>query len=141
MVAIGQFLNIGMENAQITMMCAKYEQLINQPKQVTLVAHSLGAFMVAECSMRFGKVFNSFLFAPYVPRTSGKIINKMSSTIQFKKIFYEEDFIANNLLTKKSLLNAVVLSNNEFIFGIKFLRGHSSSLFSKNLSGDVKKLT
>jgi hypothetical protein len=138
--AIRQFISQGAEDNNISMVCSKFQELMNEEKPVTLVGHSLGAFMIASCSIRFNHSFNSVFYAPYVPKQSGVIVNNMGSNPKFIKVFYESDIFALNLLSNPNLQSAIVLQNNGFIFSLVNKKGHASKLFSQDLSGDIKEV-
>ena len=97
--AVKKFLSSSAESSVVSNFCSKYRELMNEEKEVILVGHSLGSFAIIECSMRFGKVFKSFLFSPYTPSATSKITNHSRNESSFKKILFAEDWLANNLLS------------------------------------------
>lgn len=140
LVAIRQFISQGAENINISMVCSKFQELMNESKGVVLIGHSLGAFMIASCSIRFNHSFTSIFYAPYVPKQSGVIVNSMGSNPNYLKVFYESDIFALNLLSNPNLQSAIVLQNNGFIFSLVNQKGHASKLFSQDLSDDIKEV-
>lgn len=107
-------------------------ELLNSPKNVIIVAHSLGCWLLgtAENDNKNNKI-NGIMFAPFIPNFTNSTSNFIASSIKFKKIFYLTDWFASNLLNMSMLNNAIILKpkllNN---IRYKFPIGHSLSIFT-----------
>ena len=132
-VAIQQSVSVGGENEVIDAFCDKFESLLNETKKVLLLGHSLGCFAIGQCSIRFNTDFDSFLFAPYVPKAFGKYLDKIKSTRRWKKLLYNTDWLANNLVKNESNLANVNLFKNNCFFCFNFLNSHSLENYLKSV--------
>ncbi len=101
---INGFLTPNQEIGEVRNFCRKYEELIKETKRVFLIGHSLGAFAIVQCSRNHSKKLKSFLFSPYVPSSSGAYNRTIGEEPNFKKILYNNDWIANKLLISKGNL-------------------------------------
>ena len=121
--------------------CGKYVELLNvKDKKVFLVGHSLGNFMIASCSLKHGKSLTSIMFAPYVPSEKSKVGHHLGTNPKFKKLFYKQDFFANNLIKiSNQLKNTLLFSNGNIIANIKHRKNHAIKLFNQDINKDFVK--
>lgn len=134
LTAISKFLKPSAESKVILEFCRKYDSLIQEKKEIMLVGHSLGAWAIAECS-RGKKKIPSILFGPYMPQVDSNIVRNMKTTQVFHKIFFTNDFFANNLLKGSGLVNAVVFSPSNII---QFFNSHMLATFTKPITAKFK---
>ena len=96
--------------------------------------------MIASCSLKFNKSLTSVLFAPYVPSTRRPVSVHLGTNPKFKKVFFKQDFFANNLIKMGGRVkNALLFSNKNIIGNIKHRRNHAIKLFTQNINGDFVK--
>lgn len=127
--AIGVFLSENILLSAVRDICSKYDELIKEDKPVFIAAHSLGAYSVVECSLRHSKKIKSFLYAPYTPRTFGRVHTEIRQATHFKKILYSNDWLARNMLQGKNPLRDTLV----FQPSIKnFINTHGISTYLKN---------
>lgn len=128
-IGFGQGLRRDKPTKYVERFCKKYEDLLREDKQVFLIGHSLGAYAITSCSMKYSKKIKSFLFAPYVPEMFGKVWNEYQKP-HLKKIFYRNDPIANKLYLRPSnLKNALIFKPKSM-----FMNTHKISTFQQSPS-------
>lgn len=116
-----------LETDVVKNICKKYQELINEERDVYTVSHSLGSYGVVRCSLLFNKTFKSFMFAPYVPSDEGNIFNEYMKR-NYKKMFYTNDLVSNKLIrTKTKLYNTMIFKNNNFLF----IKNHKIDIFRR----------
>lgn len=140
--AISQFLDPDKVETEIAKFCELHNKLLENDKPIFVSAHSLGCWTIASCEIgSINERIRGILFAPYVPNKKHPKTKFMSGESRFKKVFYDNDFFATNLLKTDNLTNAIVLTPRTIPF--TFLNGHSISNFSDNqltlLNTDIKK--
>ncbi len=125
-LAVGQFFTVNTEQGEVKNFCKKYDELIKEERKVYLIGHSLGTFMILSCSANYKKKINSFLFAPYIPRTTGKVI-KEARQPHHKKIMFANDFVGVKLINGKiKPSNTIVFQPTTFLSKWNF---HKISVF------------
>ena len=141
LIAVKTFLRASQEQIIADQFCNKYKELMNiKDKKVFLLGHSLGAFMIASCSLKFGKSFPSVLFAPYVPSPRTPISRHLGSNPKFKKIFFKQDpFPANLINMGKRVKNTLMFSNANPIFIARNKSNHAITLFITDINKDFKR--
>ena len=141
-LSIGQFFDQDKLEPEIEKFCDIHKQLSDTAKTVFLAAHSLGAWILISCQfINNDKNIEGVLFAPYAPSKGGHKIDIMASSTRFKKIFYDNDWIASNLLKNDSLSNTIVLTPRTI--PSTFLNGHTLDNFADSnielMNVDIKR--
>lgn len=129
-VAINQFINPDKVDKEIKNFCKIREKLLNTNKAIFIGAHSLGTWIVSSCELEEQSNIEAVMFGLYVPRADSPKAQIMASNKNFKKIFYDNDWFANNILKINNLINTIVLTPRTF--SKSFLNGHSISNFTDN---------
>lgn len=141
-LAIQQFINPEKIEPEIEMFCDTHKELSESDKGVFIAAHSLGTWILSSCELiNDNDNISAILFGPYAPVKEGRKIDIMASNPRFKKIFYDNDWFAKNLLKNDKLQNTLILTPRTI--PQTFLNGHSLVNFTDNnielLNMDIKK--
>ena len=133
-LAIKQFFKTT-TNSQV---CSKLRTLKNSNKKVYVTCHSLGCYLTATCYKQLGYDYPTVMFGPFIPKIDSTT-KYLASNPNIKKILYQQDLFAKELLNIKERRNVVVYSNNDLVFRTTTNGGHSIANFTKNISRDLKK--
>jgi len=143
LLAVEQFISPARNAPEIDKFCKLHTELLQDTRPKIVAAHSLGGWVISECESKLlNNHYEGVLFAPYTPTKSGSIVDFMSQTSKFKKIFYDNDFFANNLLEVRELNNAFILTPSTM--PLTFINGHALANFSDSnlvlLNMDISKI-
>jgi endonuclease/exonuclease/phosphatase family metal-dependent hydrolase len=133
LIALGHFYNNNSLNPLIEDFCIKHAELVNDPREVMLVGHSLGCWIVAHCeNVNPNNDIGGVFFSPYIPDKNSKQSRFIGQTSKFKKILYDNDWIASNILDIP--LNSNILVFTPRVRGQTFINGHSIKHFDASPS-------
>ena len=113
--------------------CAVYQELLDDDKEVIVASHSLGSFSVNLCGERLGKHLRHVSFSAYLPNVRPSFARNLS-----RKMVYSNDFLANKVL-KSSPIN--LLEFRRQLQSRQFLNGHTIINFidKRRLNKDLAK--
>ena len=128
-IAGGQFIDPEKVEKEMNEFCEVFKELLKiTDKRVYISSHSLGCWITAGCEMlNHNNRITGYMFSPYVPDKTSVKSKFIAETYKYKKVFYNNDWFANNLLKMDNLNNMLILmpKNNN----LSFLNGHALKLF------------
>lgn len=133
-LALKKFLKPSANDEIVKSFCKKYDELILEKKSVMLIGHSLGGWLIGECSRRTGKALPSLTFGSYTPQPNSHIVNYIRTSNQIQKVFFENDLFAKNLI-KKGLKNALVIKPKK---AVEIFNSHGLFNFTKPINNKIK---
>lgn len=106
-LAISQFFNPNEEDQDVINFCKKFDEIKDTEKQIFLVAHSLGGWLIYSCPNIFlNRNVRGVIVAGYMPREKTSQGQRAASN-QFKKVLFNNDFLSNKTLKIPGLRNLI----------------------------------
>ena len=110
-LAITQVINPDIANEDIQQFCSKFRSIISgHSKQVFLFSHSLGFWLTASCkeSLSLPFVFGLSI-GGFAPNSTSPQIKNIAKSRVFKKILFDNDWLASTILDVEPKHNVLVL--------------------------------
>lgn len=109
-IAVTQIINPDINNRDIQEFCDKFREILSTGKELYLFSHSLGFWLTASCKEATNtQRVKGLSFGGFAPNSTTPQIRGIAASRSFKKILFDNDWLASRILETPEQHNILVL--------------------------------